>query len=73
VTATAIKRAETGEGIIVRLQEHAGRETDYTLESAALGLNHRGRIKPWEIRTLMITAEKGSRAAGVKEVNLLER
>jgi alpha-mannosidase len=73
VTATALKRAETGDAIIVRLQEHAGRDTEYTLEAGALGLTHRGRIKPWEIRTLMITAEKGRRAAQVREVNLLER
>ncbi|HEY0321777.1 MAG TPA: glycoside hydrolase family 38 C-terminal domain-containing protein [Pyrinomonadaceae bacterium] len=72
VTATALKRAEDGESIIVRLQEHSGRATEFTLESAALGLSHRGQIKPWELRTLMVTGGSGKRAE-VREVNLLER
>jgi alpha-mannosidase len=72
VTLTALKRAEQGEGIIVRLQEHAGRLTEFTLESSVLGLNYQGQIKPWAISTLLLSGEKGKRT-DVKEVNLLER
>lgn len=72
VTTTALKRAEDGEGFVVRLQEHAGRATDFSFESAALGINYRGQIKAWGIVTLLISGGKGARAQ-VKEVSLLER
>ncbi|HEX8774153.1 MAG TPA: glycoside hydrolase family 38 C-terminal domain-containing protein [Pyrinomonadaceae bacterium] len=72
VTLTALKRAEAGDGIVLRLQERAGRATEYTVESPVLGLAHRGSIKPWEIKTLAVTGGKGKRQE-VKEVNLLER
>jgi alpha-mannosidase len=72
VTTTALKRAEAGEGIIVRLQEHGGRATEFALESSGLGLSHRGQIKPWEIRTFLVTRGSGKRAQ-IREVNLLER
>ncbi|HEX8922752.1 MAG TPA: glycoside hydrolase family 38 C-terminal domain-containing protein, partial [Pyrinomonadaceae bacterium] len=55
VTLTALKRAEQGDGIIVRLQEHAGKLTEFTLESSVLGLNHKAQIKPWAIVTLLVT------------------
>jgi alpha-mannosidase len=72
VTLTALKRAEQGDGIIIRLQEHAGKLTEFTLESSVLGLNYKGQISPWAISTLLITGGKGKRP-DVKEVNLLER
>jgi alpha-mannosidase len=72
VTVTAVKRAEQGEGIIVRLQEHAGLNTDLNLESLVLGLRHRAPIRPWEVKTLLITGGKG-KPQEVKEVSLLER
>jgi alpha-mannosidase len=72
VTATALKRAEAGDAVVVRLQEHAGRPTEFTLESEVLGLNHKGQIKPWAVMTLTVNGGKGSRP-DVKEVNLLER
>jgi alpha-mannosidase len=73
VTATALKRTEQGDGIIVRLQEHAGRATEFALESYGLGLSHRGQIKPWEIRTFLVTGAASGKRAEVREVNLLER
>jgi alpha-mannosidase len=72
VTVTALKRAEAGDGLILRLQERAGKATEYTVESNALGLAHKGSISPWEIKTLSVTGGKGKRQE-VKEVNLLER
>ncbi|HJU54739.1 MAG TPA: glycoside hydrolase family 38 C-terminal domain-containing protein [Pyrinomonadaceae bacterium] len=72
VTVTALKRAEAGDAVVVRLQEHAGRATEFTLESEVLGLTHKAQIKPWAIMTLSVTGGKGSRP-DVKEVNLLER
>jgi hypothetical protein len=69
---TALKRAEQGESIIVRMQERAGVATDFALESALLGVNYRAQIKPWEIKTLSLTGGKGKRVE-IREVNLLER
>ena len=59
-------------GADVAAIERAGKATDFTLESAALGVNHRARIKPWEIRTLLIEGGVSGRRAQVREVNLLE-
>jgi alpha-mannosidase len=69
VALLSLKRAEGGDGSIVRVQERAGRATEFTLESATLGVSHRARINPWEIKTFLLT---GARAQ-VREVNLLER
>jgi len=67
----ALKRAERGEGVVVRLQERAGRATEFTFECAALGVNHRARIMPWEIKTLLVEGGAGKRAQ-VREVGMLE-
>ncbi|HEX8150163.1 MAG TPA: glycoside hydrolase family 38 C-terminal domain-containing protein [Pyrinomonadaceae bacterium] len=72
LTLLALKRAERGEGVVVRVQERAGRATDFTLESAALGVNHRAQIKPWEVKTLLIEGGASGRRAQVREVSLLE-
>jgi hypothetical protein len=37
------------------VQERAGGRTEFTLESAALGVSHKARINAWEIKTLMLT------------------
>ncbi|HEV2864275.1 MAG TPA: glycoside hydrolase family 38 C-terminal domain-containing protein [Pyrinomonadaceae bacterium] len=68
----ALKRAEQGDGVVLRVQERAGRQTEFTFESRPLGLSHRARLGPWEIKTLLVTPGKG-RPAEVKEVSLLER
>ncbi len=72
VALLSLKRAEGGEGSIVRVQERAGRATEFTLESATLGTSHRAQINPWEIKTFLLTGARGARAQ-VREVNLLER
>ncbi|HEV7905123.1 MAG TPA: glycoside hydrolase family 38 C-terminal domain-containing protein [Pyrinomonadaceae bacterium] len=72
VALLSLKRAERGDGTIVRVQERAGRATEFTLESAPLGVTHRARIGAWEIKTLFITGERGGKSQ-VREVNLLER
>lgn len=72
VTLLALKRAESGDGFVVRVQERAGRASEFTLESAPLGVNHRAQLKPWEIKTLLIEGGGSVRRAQVKEVSLLE-
>jgi alpha-mannosidase len=72
VTLLALKRAERGDAVVVRVQERAGKVTEFTLESTALGVNHRAQIRPWEIKTLLIEGGAAGRRAQVREVNLLE-
>lgn len=50
VSILALKPAEQGRGLIVRLQELAGRATTATGE--VHGLKFRARLKPWQIATL---------------------
>jgi alpha-mannosidase len=71
VSMLALKRAEHGDGVVVRLQERAGRATEFAFECAALGVNHRAQIKPWEIKTLLVEGGAGKRAQ-VREVGMLE-
>ncbi|HEX8355370.1 MAG TPA: glycoside hydrolase family 38 C-terminal domain-containing protein [Pyrinomonadaceae bacterium] len=72
VEVLALKRAEAGEGAVVRVQERAGRATELRVESAALGLSHRAQLRPWEVKTLLVEAQPGG-PARVREVSLLER
>jgi alpha-mannosidase len=71
VQMLALKRAERGDGIVVRFQERSGKATEFAFECAALGVNHRAQIKPWEIKTLLIEGVAGKRAQ-VREVSMLE-
>jgi alpha-mannosidase len=71
VWVTAIKRAEQGDGTILRLQERSGKATEASVEIPKLHVNHKVLLKPWEIKTLLVTGEKGQQRE-VKEVNLLE-
>ncbi|HEX8139203.1 MAG TPA: glycoside hydrolase family 38 C-terminal domain-containing protein [Pyrinomonadaceae bacterium] len=73
VHVTALKRAEQqSDALIIRVQERAGRATEFKLDIPVLGLNYRAEIQPWEIKTLSVTPKKG-RGEIVREVNLLER
>ena len=72
VEVLALKRAEAGEGTVLRVQERAGRATELRVESAALGLSHRAQLRPWEVKTLLFETQPGGRAR-VREVSLLER
>jgi alpha-mannosidase len=69
---TAMKRAESGEGIIIRLQERTGAASAANLTSALLGLDHHVKFGPWEIKTLLMKRAKGKRA-DVRKVSLLEK
>ena len=69
---TAMKRAESGEGIIIRLQERTGAASAANLKSAFLGLDLAVKLAPWEIKTLLVMGMEGKRAA-IREVSLLEK
>jgi alpha-mannosidase len=72
VEVLAVKRAEAGDGLVVRVQERAGRAGEFRVQSAALNLDHRARLRPWEVKTLLVEPARGGRPA-VREVSLLER
>src|ERR1051325_5948905 len=71
VRVTAIKRAEQGEGAIIRFQERAGKATEALIEIPTLGVKHQVTMRSWEIKTLFVQDRKG-RNPEVKEVSLLE-
>lgn len=72
VVTTAIKRAEDGDALIVRLQETTGVATKATVESGRFGWAHAVSLKPWEIKTVAISGA-GTKAAGLVEVSLVEQ
>ena len=72
VAVSAIKRAEDGRGTIIRLQEMRGEEVEARVLILGLGLDWKGRLGPWEIRTLRV-ARNADGGAEVVETDLLER
>jgi hypothetical protein len=71
VSVLALKKAEDGTGIIIRLQEMQGRRTTARVVLPHIGLNWRSAIGPWEVRSFIV-AEVDGRAV-VREVDLLEQ
>lgn len=68
VEVLAIKRAEQGDDVIVRLQERAGSQITARVRSPMLKLDHSVTLQPWELKTLLV-----SRGGQVREVSVLER
>ena len=69
VVLTALKEAEDGEELIVRICESAGRETEATVELHFAELDWSGRLRPFEIKTLRFdTLDKRA-----TEIDLIER
>ena len=60
IVVTAIKRAEDGNGIIIRAVETDGRETEATIKSDALRASFTMNWKPQEIKTIRVTADGAS-------------
>ena len=54
VSIGAVKRAEDGDGWILRVTESAGLETDATIDAPMFGQSARLRLKPLDIRTLFL-------------------
>lgn len=65
----AAKRAEDGNGLIVRLFEPTGQERTVTLSLPFCGMKEEVTLSPFEIKTLRIDPEKKT----VVETDLLER
>jgi alpha-mannosidase len=71
VSVLAVKKAEDGPGVIIRLQEMEGRRTTARVVLPHIGLDWRSAIGPWEIRSFLLEQIDGR--AAVREVDLLER
>ncbi|MEN6304048.1 MAG: glycoside hydrolase family 38 C-terminal domain-containing protein [Armatimonadia bacterium] len=68
VQMTALKQAEAGEGIVVRLFEPTGQKRTTTLSLPGLGVKQRVSLKAFEIKTLIVDLKSGE----VGETNLME-
>lgn len=72
VHVLSIKRAESGEGVTVRLQERTGVASEAKLTSMLWGLDHRVKLAAWQIKTLLMRLENG-KLTKIEEVSLIER
>jgi alpha-mannosidase len=69
VIATALKKAEEGQDLILRCYETDGRATTATLHLGFVNREWTGDFGPFEIKTLRIPLN----GEGIREVNLLEK
>jgi alpha-mannosidase len=73
VVVLALKYAEEdGNRIVIRMQERAGQATEARVISELLEIRHAVKLKPWEIKTLLVTPNQGT-LTQVAEVSGLER
>ena len=60
VQVVAIKRAESSaDSTVIRLQERSGTATTASLRSAAIGLDHKVELRPWELKTIITRRQAG--------------
>ena len=71
VSVLAVKKAEDGPGIVIRLQEMEGRRITARVTLPHLAQDWRLAMGPWEIRSLAVTQVNGRPV--VREVDLLEQ
>jgi alpha-mannosidase len=71
VSITAVKKAESREALVVRLQETAGKTTRYELKFEGEKRAFRGKIGAYQVRSAMVEKKKGKLRFG--EVNFIER
>jgi alpha-mannosidase len=50
----AVKRAENGEGLVLRLVESVGRAVSFTLTGELLGRSVPATLAPYEVQTLLV-------------------
>ena len=63
VQVVAIKRAESAvDRTVIRLQERSGIATTAMVRSAAMGLDQKIQLRPWELKTLLVTMPTSGKA-----------
>lgn len=68
VVVAAVKKPEEGDGLILRLIETSGQDTEATLRLPSTGFRWQGKMRKCEIKSLRLDMETGV----FREVNLLE-
>jgi alpha-mannosidase len=72
ISVLAIKAAEdSGDAMILRLQERAGKQTTGHVSSGLLQVSQDVAFRPWEIKTLRVESVKHGKGK-VREVSILE-
>lgn len=72
VEVLAVKRAEGAENnTVIRLEERAGAATTALVKSEALGVDREVSLRPWELKTVVITRGSGGNAL-VQETSSME-
>ena len=71
IEVLAIKRAESGAGTIIRVQEKAGVKTQASVTSDALAFHHSFALQPWELRTILVDIDSQKNVT-VRDVSGLE-
>jgi len=69
VVMTALKRAEDGDGVILRLQETAGRAADATVRASGVRAEGRLSLGPWQMGALRLFAARGQE---IREAGMLD-
>jgi alpha-mannosidase len=69
VVVSAIKQAEDGGDVIVRMYETAGKDTTAKLDLSFAKTQWTGKFRPYEIKTLRINPKSST----ISEVNILEQ
>jgi alpha-mannosidase len=72
IAVLALKGAEQGNGLILRLQERSGTPSEVKVRSNVWHLDYTTRFAPWEIKTLLVKDIEKSKAYA-REVSLLEK
>ncbi len=71
VEVLAVKRAEKGGAVVVRVQERSGKQTTARLHSGPLALDQELSLAPWELKTISINMQ-GSTTRRMRYVGMLE-
>ena len=71
VEVLAVKRAEKGGALVVRVQERSGKQTTARLRSSPLVLDEEFSLAPWELKTVSLDVQNRAHHR-VREVGLLE-
>jgi alpha-mannosidase len=71
----AVKRAESGEGVVLRLVEPVGQAVSFTVSGDLLGRSVQATLAPYEVQTLLVPddVDIAPRLVDVTELDTNER
>ncbi len=71
IEVLAVKRAEKGGALVLRVQERSGRQTRGRVRSSPLALDEEFSLAPWELKTISIDVQRGAHRR-LREMGILE-